>query len=136
MEPLDLGILVLVGLIAGPLTWDHYTVWALIPLVLIADARRWSRCNGVEIAGLVTTISAAIALLHVSVDARWASTFGTDFESQLAGGPYALALLLLLGGALFLLMRPDCSDQQLPDEVTAESGSTRYTTAFSLTPTS
>ena len=136
VEPLDLGILVLVGLIAGPLTWDHYTVWALIPLVLIADGRRWSRCTGVEIAGLVTTIAAAIALLHVSVDARWASTFGTDFASQLAGGPYTLALLLLLGSALFLRLRPDRSDQQVPDETTAESGSTRYTAASSLTPTS
>jgi Glycosyltransferase family 87 len=136
VEPLALGVLVLVGLIAGPLTWDHYTVWALIPLVLIADALRWSRCTAFEVGGLIASIAAAIALLHVAVDARWAATFGTDFASQLAGGPYALALLVLLGVALFLLSRTEGEVQQVPEATMAESGSTRYSAASSLTATS
>ena len=57
-----------IGLIAGPLTWDHYTVWALIPLVLIVDVRRWSRCTGVEVAGLVTTMAAAMVLLPLPAE--------------------------------------------------------------------
>ena len=41
MDPLELGVLILVILVAGPLTWDHYYVWALLPLVLVLDLERW-----------------------------------------------------------------------------------------------
>ncbi len=41
LDPLELGALILVILVAGPLSWDHYFVWAAIPLVTMADARYW-----------------------------------------------------------------------------------------------
>ena len=42
LVPLELGALILVILVAGPLSWDHYFVWAVIPVVLMADGRYWS----------------------------------------------------------------------------------------------
>ncbi len=43
-KPLDLlefGILILVAVAAGPLSWDHYSTWALVAVVLMADFTRW-----------------------------------------------------------------------------------------------
>ena len=30
-------------LVAGPLTWDHYLTWALLPFTLLCDVTRWQR---------------------------------------------------------------------------------------------
>ncbi|HYP41930.1 MAG TPA: glycosyltransferase family 87 protein, partial [Chloroflexia bacterium] len=36
---LDYGFLILVALLAGPITWDHYTSWAVLPLILLCNTR-------------------------------------------------------------------------------------------------
>ena len=40
--PLELGLLVLVALLVGPLSWEHYFVWAFIPFVLCFDVELWA----------------------------------------------------------------------------------------------
>ena len=35
--PLELGAVLLVALLAGPISWEHYPTWALLSVVLLAD---------------------------------------------------------------------------------------------------
>jgi hypothetical protein len=132
-EPLALGALVLLVLLAGPLTWDHYAVWSLIPLVLLADTSRWARATAREVVVLLGAIGVAGALLHVTIDSAWAASFGTGAMAQITGGPTTLAIALLLGVAVVLLGVGDRPNQQLP---VPDSGVTRYTAASSLSATS
>ncbi len=106
IDPLDLGVLVLAGLLAGPLTWDHYCVWALIPLALMADPARWAGRSVGEAAALVAALGGGALLMHVFLNSTWALTLGSDPLSQLRSGPYTLALLVDLGVALRLLAPP------------------------------
>ena len=41
-KPFALSLVVLVGLLAGPITWNHYETWALVPLILQVDERLWT----------------------------------------------------------------------------------------------
>jgi hypothetical protein len=34
--PADLAVVILLALLAGPLTWDHYLAWAIIPVMLLS----------------------------------------------------------------------------------------------------
>ncbi len=40
--PLELGVMILLALLAGPISWAHYLTWAIIPLMLLADPRRFA----------------------------------------------------------------------------------------------
>jgi alpha-1,2-mannosyltransferase len=105
-DPLELGAVVLVVLVAGPLSWDHYFVWALLPLVLMVDPRRWRGRTTASCRALALAMGAAIVLLlpHVSVpDAR---AVGADWTLRLTTTPYALSALLLLGCAFVLVREP------------------------------
>ena len=105
-DPLELGVVVLVVLVAGPLSWDHYFVWALLPLVLIVDPRRWRGRSVTNCRALALSIGAAVVLLlpHVSVpDAR---AVGSDWTLRLTTTPYALSALLLLACAFVLVREP------------------------------
>jgi Glycosyltransferase family 87 len=48
-DPIELGLMILVALLSGPLTWVHYLSWAVLVLMLLADPGRydlqqvWSR---------------------------------------------------------------------------------------------
>ena len=109
-DPLELGIVVLVVLVAGPLSWDHYFVWALLPLVLIADPRRWQGRTTTQCRALALAVVASVVLLlpHVSVpDAR---AVRADWSLRLTTTPYALSALLLLACAFVLVREPAVAD--------------------------
>lgn len=42
------GLLIIVMLLAGPITWDHYTSWAMISCVLGVDSRLWRNVSGMN----------------------------------------------------------------------------------------
>ena len=42
IDPLELAAGLLVVLLAGPLSWDHYFVWCYVALVLLLDPARWT----------------------------------------------------------------------------------------------
>ena len=105
-DPLELGVVVLVVLVAGPLSWDHYFVWALLPLVLMVDPRRWAGRTTTQCRALALAIVAAVVLLlpHVSVpDAR---AVRADWSLRLTTTPYALSALLLLACTFVLVREP------------------------------
>jgi Glycosyltransferase family 87 len=106
IEPLDLGVLVLVALLAGPITWDHYTAWSLLVVVLVVDPRRWEGRSWPEIALLAVPLAVALWLVRTwttyplppQVEAHWYLHATSSIKS--------VAVMLLLGVALWLLLRP------------------------------
>jgi hypothetical protein len=106
VEPLDLGVLVLVALLAGPISWDHYLTWSLLVLVLVVDPSRWAGRSWLEIGMLGGALGASVVLAR-----RWTSY---PLPADVAASPWlrlttsekTYALLLMLGVALWLLLRP------------------------------
>lgn len=106
VDPLDLGVLVLVALLAGPVAWDHYLTWSLLVLVLMFDLRRWTGRTWGEVLLIGAPVAAAIALMRT-----W-TTY--PLPPQVVAHPYLratssvkmVAVVLLLGAASWLLLRP------------------------------
>jgi alpha-1,2-mannosyltransferase len=121
IDPLDLGILVLVALLAGPLSWDHYFVWAVIPLVLVCDPSRWIGVTRRETVVLVAALGIGTLLLYVPTNATWVLTLNPDAISQIRSGPYTLAVLVYLAVALRILGRKPATSA-VPVRARAENG--------------
>jgi alpha-1,2-mannosyltransferase len=45
MSPLELGALVPLAILAGPVTWDHYITWTIVLIVQLLDSTLWEREN-------------------------------------------------------------------------------------------
>jgi hypothetical protein len=41
LGPLELSLTIIIALLVGPLTWDHYASWTLIPIVCMAESALW-----------------------------------------------------------------------------------------------
>src|SRR5258708_10516760 len=41
LTPLELGLVIIVALLIGPITWDHYIAWAIIAIVYGAEYALW-----------------------------------------------------------------------------------------------
>ena len=94
-HPLTLSLLIPVAILTGPVAWDHYLTWMILPLVQMADRRAWQNMDGrwqtalmgllvlggvlMSIAGLV--LSRTILAQPEAVAAHWwwrpASGLGT-----------------------------------------------------------
>jgi hypothetical protein len=121
VDPLDLGILVLVALLAGPLTWDHYLVWAIVPLVLIVDPARWRGRTPVEGLTLGFMIAAGVYLLNANVPLPTPAEVRADWWLRLASDRYTLSLLLFLCvGVILLLHEPRRAPPEAPTDVVAD----------------
>ncbi|MGN6695063.1 MAG: glycosyltransferase family 87 protein [Aquihabitans sp.] len=96
IDPLEIGVLLLLGLVAGPLTWSHYATWAVLPMVLLADPRRWTGRPPVEVGVLATTIAAAVLLLTTVAGRPTAAAVDADAALRVTTSPTTVALLLLL----------------------------------------
>jgi hypothetical protein len=111
IDPLELGILVLVAVLAGPLSWDHYSTYALIPLVLMADFTRWSRLRPPEIAGLAGALGIAIVLFHHGIQVPNPDAAAAQWSLRLLTDRYAVCIVLFLGAAVWLLVRSASRDE-------------------------
>lgn len=60
---LALPLLVLVALLIGPISWDHYTSWAIVALVGMADGRLWQGRPSHERTKLAVLLLAGATLL-------------------------------------------------------------------------
>jgi alpha-1,2-mannosyltransferase len=106
VEPLDLGVLVLVALLAGPISWDHYLTWSLLVLVLVVDPARWAGRSWLQVTVLAGALGASTILGR-----RWTSyplpkQVAANLLYRFSTSEKTYALLLLLGVALWLLLRP------------------------------
>lgn len=105
-DPLELGVVALVVLVAGPLSWDHYFVWALLPLVLMVDPRRWRGRAATNCRALAVAMGAAVVLFLPHVSVPDAHAVRADWTLRLTTTPYALGALLLLACAFVLVREP------------------------------
>ena len=96
LDPLELGVLILVVLVAGPLSWDHYFVWAAIPLVTMIDARYWHAGSPRRNAALALTMAVAVLLFAQHVRRRTRRRYAPTRRFGLTTTPYALGGILLL----------------------------------------
>jgi hypothetical protein len=106
LDPLELGVLLVVLLLAGPLTWDHYFAWSAIPVVLVADPGRWSGRRPIEIGALVTALVSSVLLLREGVPLPSPAAVRSDWWMRVATDHYAVAGVLLSAVAMWLLVRP------------------------------
>jgi hypothetical protein len=63
-DPLELGAVVLIALLAAPVSWAHYLSWAILPLVLLASPERLvgSRARVATLGSLLLFATALMAL--------------------------------------------------------------------------
>lgn len=101
VDPLELGILLIAALVAGPLSWVHYSTWAVLSLVLLADQRRWRGLTPVHATAVFVAITTALFLLTTVV----AEPEASSFAQRLTSGPHLVAEVLLFGASFFLLRR-------------------------------
>lgn len=103
VDPLELGVLLLSALVAGPLTWMHYAVWAVLPIVLLVDPRR--RSSSRRSAALVGGTTVAIVLLGLRVDLPEPHQVAADGALRVSTSPGLFAALVLVGVAVVALDR-------------------------------
>jgi hypothetical protein len=104
MDPLELGVLILLGLVVGPLTWGHYTTWVALPLVLLADRTRWESLNPRQMVAALAAVGVALSLLTLTGVEPSAAAIRADWTLLITSMPYLLAEVLLLVVAVGLLM--------------------------------
>jgi hypothetical protein len=102
--PLELAVVVLVALLAGPLTWDHYASWAVLAIVVLADASRWSQWSVRQ--RWVAGITGAVGLLLLRVGTQYVSPERVASHPlwKVASGAKTCGLLVILGLALWALL--------------------------------
>jgi len=105
VDPLELGILILVLLVAGPLSWDHYYVWALIPLVLMLDPVRWRGRSTVEIVVLVGLSLVATSWSRYGIPLPTTAAARGDWWERIRTVRYVGIGAGYLGVAVWLLAR-------------------------------
>jgi len=117
VEPLDLGVLVLVALLAGPITWDHYTAWSLLVIVLVVDPTRWAGRSWLEIALLAAPLAVAGWIMRTWTTYPLPPQVAAHWYLHATSSIKSVAMLLLLGVALWLLLRPAPAATDSPDEL-------------------
>jgi len=105
VTPLELGIVILVAVLAGPLSWDHYMTWAVVAVVPIADVTRWEQLGARARTGLLIALLCSLALLHNPIVVPSAANVAADWAVRLTTGPYTVSALVWLVVAWTLLSR-------------------------------
>jgi len=104
--PLELGAVILVALLAGPVTWDHYPTWAILTLILAADLQWWEhrRIGEIAVSGVVVLV--ATGLMRKSTQYPTADVVASDWTRRVESGSKTIAMLGYLAVVLWLLARP------------------------------
>ena len=106
LVPLELGAVILVALLAGPVTWDHYPTWAVLTLVLMADLRWWEGRRAGEVVALFAVLAGGLALMWKKTQYPTAEIVRSDWTRRLESGTKTVGMLAFFAVALWLLARP------------------------------
>jgi hypothetical protein len=128
--PLELGLLVLVALLVGPLSWEHYFVWAFIPFVLCFDVHLWAGRSRSEVAVLLGALAVGTYLLVVPVQSLWTMSDMAPWRAALTS-PATVAAALYLAVVVRLLttvrhLEDDAAREHTDDRAHAAAASQRY----------
>jgi alpha-1,2-mannosyltransferase len=102
---LELGIVILVAVLAGPLSWDHYMTWAVVAVVPIADITRWEVLGPRARTLLFVALLGSLALLHNPIVVPSSASVAGDWSVRVMTGPYTACALVWLVVAWTLLSR-------------------------------
>ena len=116
LQPLELGAVCLVALLVGPLSWEHYFVWAFVPFVLCFDLALWEGRGRREVTMLVAALAVGTVLLALPLQSLWSMTDAAAWRAVITG-PATFAALLSLAVATRLLRRT--SKRERDDELLA-----------------
>ena len=64
----------LVALLMGPLSWEHYFVWASVPLVLCCDLELWLGRSRRELVALACALAVGTWLLTQPLQSLWSAS--------------------------------------------------------------
>ena len=115
IAPLELAAVVLVLLLAGPLSWNHYYVWALLPIVLLCDVRLWCAVSRPLRAALVVLGVTAIGCLADRIHQFTPREVLLDPGLRLSGSPYVFGALLLFCVSMTLVWPEPEPGEQTPE---------------------
>ena len=126
LDSLELGVLILVAVLAGPLSWDHYSTYALVAVVLMVDYTKWTRLRPPEIGGLLGRAGDRLRVVPQGDPSSDPHQWPTSGPCDCSTDRYAICLILLLIVALWLLARAPAADEhgpQWPDDGANRCGS-------------
>jgi hypothetical protein len=116
-------VVILLALLAGPISWAHYLTWAIIPLMLLADPRRFAG-PAVRTWTLAAVVAGSSALLALPVKYWTPDQVATGWWRRPYSGAGTVALLGYLVVTIALLARdPDdeAADTDLGASVSSPS---------------
>jgi hypothetical protein len=100
--PLELGAVILVALLCGPISWAHYLTWAIIPLMLMADPERFAGTRA-RAAALLVVLGAATALLALPVKYPTPAQVAAHWYYRPYSAAGTVAIIAYLAVALYFL---------------------------------
>lgn len=100
---LAIGLLTLVAVLSGPISWDHYASWSVLAIVPIADRRYWDGRSARQRRNLGALLIVGGFLIGVPMFYFTSSAIAAFWWLRLATGTKTLGLLLWFGSGLWLL---------------------------------
>jgi hypothetical protein len=104
--PLELGAVILVALLAGPVTWDHYPTWVILTLILMVDLRWWEHRRAAEAVVLGVVLVGATGLMRKWTQYPTAKIVASDWTRRVESGSKTIAMLAYFAVVLWLMARP------------------------------
>jgi len=102
--PLELGAVIVIALLVGPLSWEHYLVWAFIPFTLCFDPTLWTHRTRRATAAVAACLAIGTYLLTIPLQIVWLDSRGTEWAPWVTS-PGTLAALLFFV-AMWQLLTP------------------------------
>jgi alpha-1,2-mannosyltransferase len=118
-DPLELGAVVLIALLAAPVSWAHYLSWAILPLVLLASPERLVGSRA-RVAVLGALLLFATALMALPVRFPSPDEVAAKPWTRVYSGAGTLAVLVYLVVAV-LELTPARSPSGAPEPVVGPS---------------
>ena len=120
-DALELGVVILLALLSGPISWAHYLTWAILPLMLLADPERFEGSRR-RAAALLVVLGGATALMALPVKYPTPEQVAAHWYYRPYSAAGTVALLAYLAVALYFLGGRDPVDPAPEDRpaVTAE----------------
>jgi len=116
MVSLELGTLTLAAMLIGPLTWDHYFAWAVVPLTQLADSRLWSQQSSRQRSEILALLIMGGVLLALPMIYFPSTAIATHWALRFATGIKTLGALIWFGVSLGLLGKINSLDNRLPSD--------------------
>jgi Glycosyltransferase family 87 len=135
-DPIELGLMILIALLSGPLTWVQYLSWAVLVLILLADPARYD-LEQLQSRLVLTLVLAGTALMAFPLRFPSREQVAENWLYRPYSGIGTVALVLYATAALLQLTRQPphtgAAEQAKPRGAPAHDGLIRGAAAPSKT---